>query len=187
MRNSPFWWILIGCMIMLDLYVFQAVKLLTQSAGSKTRLIIHITYWGISAAAIIVLIILPYLHFGLQHKFVRNTFFAIIVGLFFSKVIAAVFFLVDDLRRGIQWIAGKMFFQNTEGETLQEGERIARSAFLTWAGMIAGGGLFGSLIYGFSNKYRYQFHRLVLNFDKLPAGFRGLKIIQISDIHSGSF
>lgn len=187
MRNSPFWWILIGFMILLDIYVFQAVKLITQSAGSKTKLIIHISYWGVSALAIIVLVTLPYLHFGTQHRLLRNTFFAVIIGLFFAKIIASVFFIVDDLRRGIQWIAGKIFFQNTEGETLQQGEKISRSVFLTWAGVLAGTGLFGSLIYGFSNKYRYQLRRFQFAFENLPAGFKGLKIVQISDIHSGSF
>ena len=53
--------------------------------------------------------------------------------------------------------------------------------------MIAGGGLFGSLIYGFGNKYRYQLKKRQLSFDNLPASFKGLKIVHISDIHSGSF
>ena len=30
-------------------------------------------------------------------------------------------------------------------------------------------------------------HRVQLAFDNLPTAFKGLKIIQISDIHSGSF
>ncbi len=187
MRNSPFWWILIGFMLLLDFYVFQAVKVLTQSAGSKTKLIIHISYWTISGLAITILIILPYLQFGTQHRLLRNTFFAIIVGLFFSKIIASIFFLVDDLRRGIQWVAGKLFFSNTEGETMEEGVKISRSVFLSWAGALAGGGLFSTLIYGFNNKYRYQVHRFKFAFDNLPSGFKGLKIVQISDIHCGSF
>jgi uncharacterized protein len=187
MRNSPFWWILIAFMILLDLYVFQALKVLTQSAGQKTRLIIHVCYWSISVLAVIILIILPYLQFAQQHRLLRNTFFAIIVGLFFSKIIASIFFLVDDLRRGIQWVAGKLIFQGTEGETMEQGVRISRSAFLSWAGMVVGGGLFSSLIYGFNNKYRYQVHRMKFQFANLPPAFRGLKIVQISDIHSGSF
>jgi len=187
MRNSPFWWILIGFMILLDLYVFQAVKVLTQAAGSKTKLAIHVSYWAISALAITILVILPYLHFAQQHRVFRNTFFAIIVGLFFSKIIASIFFLVDDLRRGIQWVVGKVFFSGTEGETMEQGVKISRSIFLSWAGMLAGGGLFTSLIYGFGNKYRYRIHRLQMAFDNLPPEFKGLKIIQISDIHSGSF
>jgi hypothetical protein len=53
--------------------------------------------------------------------------------------------------------------------------------------MLMGGGLFGSLLYGFGNKYRYQLRRLQMVFDNVPASFKGLKIVHISDIHSGSF
>ncbi len=173
-------------MILLDFYVFQAVKVVTHSAGSKTRTIIFVTYWSISAIAIIVLLILPYLPFQHQSKLFRTTVFAIIAGLFFAKVIAAIFFLIDDIRRLIQWVAGKLFFRNTEGETFQS-DKISRSVFLSWAGMIAGGGLFGSLIYGFGNKYRYHIKRLSLSFTNLPQSFKGLKVVQLSDIHSGSF
>jgi hypothetical protein len=187
MRNSVFWWIFIGFMLSLDFYVFQALRVLTNSAGSRAKLIIHIAYWTVSGLALTMLIILPYLHFTHQNRIIRNTFFAIILGLFFSKIIASIFFLVDDLRRVIQWAAGKLFFSNTEGETMEQGVKISRSVFLSWAGMIAGGGLFSSLVYGFSNKYRYRIHRLQLAFDNLPPGLKGLKIIQISDIHSGSF
>src|SRR5215831_10074113 len=124
MRNSVFWWIFIAFMVSLDFYVFQALRVLTNSAGSKAKLTIHIIYWAISGLAITMLIILPYLHFTQQNRVVRNTFFAIIVGLFFSKIIASIFFLVDDLRRGIQWVAGKLIFTGTEGETMEQGVKI---------------------------------------------------------------
>lgn len=187
MRNSPFWWILIGFMVLLDLYVFQAVKVVAAPTGSKTRAFIHYGYWILSIGAIVALLILPYLHFEHQAKLARSTIFAIIAGIFFAKLLAAVFFLVDDIRRGIQWTAGKLFFSNTEGETLQEGEHISRSLFLSWAGIAVGGGLFSSLLYGFGNKYKYQLTKVPLSFSNLPNAFRGLKIIHISDIHSGSF
>jgi uncharacterized protein len=186
MRNSPFWWILIGFMILLDFYVFQALKTVSGPAGSRTRSILYYSYWIISVVSIVTLLILPYLHLDHQAKVVRTTLFAIVAGLFFSKLIAAIFFLVDDIRRGIQWVAGKLFFSNTEGET-QQGDGISRSVFLSWAGFIFGGGLFGTLIHGFGNKYKYQVKRIPLSFANLPAAFRGLKIIHISDIHSGSF
>jgi predicted MPP superfamily phosphohydrolase len=187
MRNSPFWWIFIGFMILLDFYVFQAVKVIANPAHTKTRTIIYTSYWTLSVIAILVLLILPYMQFQHQSKLFRSTIFAVIIGLFFAKLIAAVFFLIDDIRRGIQWAAGKLFFSNTEGETLQQGEKISRSVFLTWAGMIAGGGLFGSLLYGFGNKYRYRIKNFRLSFASLPSSFKGMKIVQISDIHSGSF
>lgn len=185
MRNSVFWWVLIGFMVLLDFYFFQALKNVSQSASAKTRSIIFISYWVISVGAIVFLLILPYLH--IENKFLRNTIFACIAGLFFAKVIASAVFLIDDIRRGVQWVAGKLLFSNTEGEGYQAGEKISRSLFLSWTGMLMGGGLFGSLLYGFSNKYNYQLRRLQLTFEKLPSSFRGLKIVHISDIHSGSF
>jgi predicted MPP superfamily phosphohydrolase len=54
-------------------------------------------------------------------------------------------------------------------------------------GIIAGSSLFGILVYGFGNKYRYKIKRLKLKYDNLPAAFAGLRIVHISDIHSGSF
>ncbi|MEJ0102125.1 MAG: metallophosphoesterase [Bacteroidota bacterium] len=187
MRNSPFWWILLAVMVLLDIYVFQVVKYISNSAGSRTKLVIYSAYWVVSVSAILFLIVLPYLNFAQQPKILRNTIFAVIAGLFFAKLIASVFFLIDDIRRGIQWAAGKLFFSNTEGETMQEGTKISRSIFMSWIGMIAGGGLFGSLIYGFGNKYKYQLMRHQIAFDNLPASFKGFKIVHISDIHSGSF
>jgi uncharacterized protein len=185
MRNSVFWWVLIGFMVLLDFYFFQALKTITQTTSSKARLIIFICYWAISISAVVLLLLLPYLNF--ENKFFRNTLFAIIAGLFFAKLVASAIFLVDDIRRGIQWLAGKVFFSNTEGEGYQAGEKISRSVFLSWTGMLIGGGLFGSLVYGFGNKYRYQLRRIQMAFEKLPSSFKGLKVVQISDIHSGSF
>ena len=47
--------------------------------------------------------------------------------------------------------------------------------------------MFTSLLYGFSNKYNYKVKKLSLHFPNLPSSFKGLKIVQLSDIHSGSF
>ena len=187
MRNSPFWWILITFMVLLDIYFFQALKAISHAASPRTRMIIYSSYWVVSVSAIIILLLLPYLHFEKQMKFIRTTIFAVIAGLFFAKLIASLFFLVDDIHRGVQWVANKLFSSKTIVAGLQSDDGISRSAFLSWAGMIAGGGLFGSLIYGFGNKYRYQVKRIKLAFSNLPPAFKGLKIVHISDIHSGSF
>jgi uncharacterized protein len=187
MRNSIFWWVFIAFMVGLDFYFFQALKTITQNATPKTRLIIHSVYWIVSLGAVVLLLLLPYLQFEQQSRIARNTIFAMIAGLFFAKLISSSVFLIDDIRRMVQWVAGKIFYSNTEGEVLHSGEKISRSVFLSWAGMLMGGGLYGSLVYGFGNKYRYQLKKLQLAFEKLPGSFKGLKVVHISDIHSGSF
>jgi hypothetical protein len=170
----------------IDLYVFQVVKMLSSSTSQKTKAIIFTAYWTVSIAIIIFFLLLPLLNTDKWPKNLRNYIFVTIIGFFFAKVLASVFFLVDDLRRLIQWAVAKIFFRNTEGES-EVSEGISRSAFLSWLGIGIGGTLISSLIYGFSNKYNYQIRHIPLTYSNLPPAFRGLKIVQISDVHSGSF
>lgn len=187
MRSSPGWFIVAGLMILLDFYVYQVIRTLTQSAGSRTKSVIGIVYWTISLLALVILFILPLLNLDQYSKSARAMIFAVIIGLFIAKFVAAVFFLIDDIRRVIQWLAGKLFFRDTEGAEMQgDSDRISRSVFLSWIGLGVGGGLFATLLYGFSNKYDYRVKKLSLSFAKLPAPFKGLRIVQISDVHSGS-
>jgi len=184
MRTPLGVFIFIAFMLILDLYFFQAIKTVTQSSP-KTRAIVYSLYWILAGLTIAGFLLFVYSDQNFLGKKVRTFLFATIIGLFLAKLTGMIFFLADDLRRGIQWIAGKLFFNNTEVENMG-GEGISRSAFLSWLGIAAGSTLFGSLIYGFSNKYNYQSKRLQLSFDNLPKAFKGMKIVQISDIHSGS-
>ena len=187
MRNSPFLIIIIGLMLVLDFYVFQAIKVVSHSATQRTKSIIYISYWIISVSALVIFMLLPFLNLDNFSKGLRSVVFALIIAMFFAKISACIFLLVDDIRRGVQWSAGKLFFRNTEGEQIQEGERISRSVFLSWVGLGIGGGILGSLISGFFNKYDYQVKKLSLQFSSLPAAFKNLRIVQLSDIHCGSF
>lgn len=186
MRTPIGAFIFIAIALLMDTYIFQAIKTVSQSASPKTRAIIYGIYWSLSALAIISFLIFVFTdHNFLGRKF-RTYLFATAIGLFLAKMIAVVFLLVDDVRRGIQWFAGKVFFNNPEINDMAS-DGISRSVFLSWLGLAAGGTLFSSFVYGFGNKYNYQLKRVKLAFDNLPASFKGLKIIHISDIHSGSF
>jgi len=173
-------------MLILDLYVFQAVKAVTQNAGTKTRSVIFIIFWALSILAVVGFLLFVFTEQQFIGKKVRTYLFATIIGLFLAKLTAIIFFIADDLRRIIQWAAGKLFFNNTEGDNMS-GDGISRSVFLSWVGLAAGTTLFGSLVYGFSNKYNYNIRRLKLSYGNLPGAFKGLRIVHISDIHSGSF
>jgi uncharacterized protein len=186
MRSPGFLLVISVIMLLLDFYVYQAIKVVSSSASPKTKIIILVVYCCISVITLLFLLLMPYLHYEKWPHALRSYLFATILGLFFAKIIAVVFFLIDDIRRLIQWASAKLFFRNTEGEGFAA-EGISRSVFLSWLGLGAGATLFGSLVYGFGNKYKYEMRRVKLAFDNLPAAFKGLKIIHISDIHSGSF
>jgi predicted MPP superfamily phosphohydrolase len=172
-------------MLGLDYYFYMAIRTVSQAASPKTRMLVGSIYWAITILAVIGFLLFVFTDQQFLGKKVRTYLFATVIGLFLAKLTAMIFFLTDDLRRGIQWTAGKLFFNNTEAENMG-GEGISRSVFLSWMGIAAGGTLFSSLMYGFSNKYNYDIKRMQMAFETLPESFRGLKIVHISDIHSGS-
>ena len=186
MRSSLGTFIFLAIMLVLDSYVFLAIKIVSQHVQPKTKTIIYSIYWAISILAILCFLLFAFTQLDFLNKKVRTYLLATVIGLFMAKLVSVVFFVVDDLRRLIQWIAAKLFSANTEIEGMNEGG-ITRSVFLSWLGLAAGSGLFGTLLYGYSNKYKYTVKRVKLNFDNLPTAFKGLKIVHITDIHSGSF
>ncbi len=186
MRSPLGAFIFIVLILLLDLYVFQALKTVSMSSSSRTKTIIYTSYWILTTLVIISFLFLVINKNDFFPKVLRSYIFAIIIGVFLAKLTTVFFLLIDDLRRAVQWIGLKVIYSSKKMDTV-EAEGITRSVFLSWVSLLAGGTLFGSLIYGFGNKYNYKIKRVKLSYDNLPAGFKGLKILQISDIHSGSF
>jgi hypothetical protein len=134
--------------------------------------------------ALLLFITISFIGFEKLPQVVRSLVFPIVIGLLIAKIVATLFFLLDDVRRIFQWGGGKAISAINGSASNAEG--ITRSVFLSWLGIGVGGGLFGTLLYGFGNKYKYRVEKVKLTFENLPSAFKGLKIIQISDIHSGS-
>lgn len=178
--------IIIAVLLVLDIYVFQAVKAAVSNASPRTRMIVMIGYWLVAVLCWIVVFTLPYWRAAEAHGNFRLIMITVVLGIYLGKLIASIFFLIDDLRRGGVWVFSLFSHAPSHGNT-EIIKGITRSQFMTRLGLLMGGGLLGTLIYGFSNKYDYKIRRIKIRFPNLPAAFRGLKIVQLSDIHSGSF
>lgn len=186
MRRFSGSWILILLILLIDLYVFQAVKLTVQTATPKIKFTVYGLYWIVSAVVVLTLALIPYLNLDNWPKNFRTYWMATIIGLFLSKALTVIFLVADDLRRVLQWGGGKLFYQYIQDEPFKAAG-ISRSVFMSWLGLAVGGGLMAAMMYGFVNKYRYQLKKVKLNFPNLPEAFKGLKLVHISDVHSGSF
>lgn len=178
MRSPRFILIFILIALVLDFYVFQALKAITQGMAPRWRTAIFTIHWTLAGLALLTLFVTTRMQMGTR---LSSYLISVVLGLYIAKLVAAVFLLIDDIRRLVQWVVTRV--AHTERA---EGETITRSAFLSWVGVGLGTAFYSSFLYGFSNKYNYKIHRVKLAFDNLPASFKGLKIIQISDIHSGS-
>jgi predicted MPP superfamily phosphohydrolase len=177
--------IFLSLMLLLDIYVFQSIKIVTNTSSVRTRNLVVFSYWtvvGLSVISFLLFVYTPQDFFG---KKIRVYLFAMVIGFFLAKLLAATFFVIDDIRRIIQWIFSKAVASPSVTQSA-EGDDLSRSVFLSWMGLIAGSSLFGTLVYGFGNKYNYKVVKHKLSFDNLPSSFKGLKIIHISDIHTGS-
>ena len=186
MRTPLSVFIFIAIILLFELYVFQAVKSVTVDAAPKTRLVVYSIYFTITVFMVVGYLLFMFTSYDVLSKNIRTYLFAIIVGLFLAKLTSVFFLLLDDIRRAAQFLVAKLM-QRTGSEITTSGEGISRSVFLSWFALAAGSTVFGTLLYGFGNKYNYHLKKTTISFDNLPTGFKGLKIIQISDIHSGSF
>ena len=187
MRSATSWWIIALVIFLLDFYVFQALKTVSQQGSERARQVIYITYWVVSFLTIATMLSFPYIQFLQTSKMFRNYVFAILIGLFLAKLIGSLFFVADDVRRGALLLMNKIFPLSGAQYMGPEGQGIPRSTFLSWLGLGLGGTLFGTLLFGFGNKYNYQVKKIKLKFNNLPDAFKGMRMVHISDIHSGSF
>lgn len=178
-------WIFIAFMLCVDFYVFQALRLVTTNVSSKARWIIYGLYWSFTILAVLFFLILPNIRFESLPAPIRQYLMPILIGFFIAKFVAAIFLLLDDVRRIAQW-GGLRAATLFSDKVNYPSDGITRSVFLSWIGLGIGGGIFGSLLYGFGNKYKYRIEKIKLKFENLPDAFKGMRVIHISDIHSGS-
>ncbi len=183
MRNAKGMWIFAAILLLLDVYVFQALRVITLNTNNKTKLVIYSIYWLVTILSLTIFLLLPQFMLDPKYKQKISYAFSIVVGLTFFKIFIALFLAVDDIRRLVQWISA--FFVTNKEKSIDN--NISRSAFLSWLGIGVGGTLFSTLLLGFTNKYNYKVKNIKLQFPNLPTAFKGIKVVQLSDIHSGSF
>jgi len=115
-----------------------------------------------------------------------NLFIGFTFALLVSKLILASIFLLIDVSRLLFWIVDKVVKMASDdaGEISLEGRR----GFLVKIGLGIAAIPFASFLYGITKgKYNYKVRKISLSFDNLDPAFDGYKIVQISDIHAGSF
>lgn len=121
----------------------------------------------------------------MANKALSNFLIMFFMGLLISKIVIALFLFLGDAIRFFSWLGSLFFTKETIPQFVQNG--MSRSDFIQKGALLISGTLIGTFIYGMANRYRYNIKRVQIAFDHLPSAFKGLKIVHISDIHSGSF
>ena len=168
----------------IEFYFFTGVQTIIRDFQPQRKVTIQIIYWVISCLTITGLSISMFYSMQNWSQFLRAYLASILFVLFVSKLIGCVFLLVDDVLRLFRW---SFQFVNTLNHP-EKREGISRLKFLAYVSGTFFVAPFLTLFYGVTRgAFRYKTHTVNLQFPNLPDAFDGLKIVQISDIHTGSF
>lgn len=172
--------------LIIDYYVFQAVITVSKSWSPAWKNIFRYGFWFPTILSVAALL---WWSFGDPYKAsagLKNWILTGLVATYFSKVFAVAFLFVDDIARGIKWLS--TFFYKESSPDRLAGEALTRSEFLSKTALIAAAVPFGTMAYGIiSGAHDYRIRRQTVKLTNLPKAFDGIKIAQLSDIHSGSF
>ncbi|MFT6850509.1 MAG: putative MPP superfamily phosphohydrolase [Sphingobacteriales bacterium] len=167
----------------LEFYGYKAIKTTFQTRAALSRKIYKRIYFSLSVISLVSLI-LTYIY--RDEPVYRNFLSSIVLAGVISKLILFIFLFVDDIRRFFVWIFRKIAPEKIQGKPT--GRPISRSEFLTTTGTVLATAPLAVMAFGISSgAYDYRVRREKVIIPHLPKSFHGLKIAQISDIHSGSF
>ncbi|MDB5008090.1 MAG: metallophosphatase [Mucilaginibacter sp.] len=175
--------VIVAVLLLLDVYILSGINALSVKWRFIQKKWFKKTYWAFSIVLITAFILGLYLNLkvGMRAAFLLS-FFLILMG----KISFLPFLLIDDLRR---WVT--RLRRNKQSSTVPLEPHlpaIPRSEFLMKAGLLAGAVPLAAIKLTMKSglyDYRVKYHNLYL--PNLPKAFDGMKVGQISDIHSGSF
>ncbi len=181
MTRSLIPWIILVATVIMDFYGFSAVKNLFQESNGRSKFIAYSIYWGMTAYVLFFFILMFSLNLRENSTPVTRFMLGLVMGIFVSKILLTLFLGIQDVGRLISWITNHVFSPTEPYNT-------SRRGFLQKMSLGIAAMPFFAFIYGMlKTAYDYQIHRVNIPIDNLPEGLNGMKIVQISDIHSGSF
>ncbi len=176
---------------LIDYYVFQLVKTLTKSTSADTRRLIYYAYWGLPIVSLTVWLITQFLMPpDALSRVTRQFIWSAILIPYFAKLFMVVVLFIDDITRFFKWVYSFIAPQSDISNIKLDNATpaITRSDFLMKTALAVGGTTVAGFTYGIvSGAHDYRVRRVKIPIKNLPTAFHGMRIAQLSDIHSGSF
>jgi predicted MPP superfamily phosphohydrolase len=183
MRNPVILWSFLLAILVAEVYGYIAVRTAFASATLAGRRGFATGYW---------LLTLGLWALGIWAVFTRHKgeselksyLFVLPLALLAAKLVVIFPLLLEDLTRLGRWAARGFSSPapSTGGQPLTRSEFISRLAL--GLGLVPLVAILWGMVKG---KTDYTVRRVVLRYPNLPASFDGFKILQISDLHTGSF
>ncbi|MBT6438081.1 MAG: metallophosphoesterase [Flavobacteriales bacterium] len=182
--------ILTALLLVVDAYTFKGLKMLMKNIDSQLiKRIFTWVYWAISIGMVLLLFFsIGYFNSALEsHSYKVPFTVASIFMIYLSpKLFFIVFHLIEDISFIGYWGVKKVIESSETTEIYSRSEFLVQS--ISKLGIGIAGLQFGAMIYGATKgRFNYDIVHQPIEFDNLPDSFNGVKIVQLSDLHVGSF
>ncbi len=175
MRSYPLYQILLLCLLILiiDIMAFYWLQSITKYINlDSLRTVIHILFWFFTIGLITAIIILK-IRTDKIHPIRKHLLITSLYGLTISSFIPKLIFII---------VISFLYFTN---HVFSDKEN---NIIIPILGLFAGFLPFFIITYAiFKALYRFKVHHTKVKCSLLPDNLEGLRIVQISDIHLGSF
>ncbi len=168
-----------------EYYSFIVVRSAVRTMPPVWRTVLMALYLSLTTMSWLGLIFFRAVNWAALPHLLRNVYIAFVLGFVVGKILVLLVMLVDDIRRLLTWLVSSLAYRNSP--TADTATAIDRSTFMKEAALVLGGISVVGFTAGIGNRYRYRVRKMKLSFANLPASFKGLRIVQVSDIHTGSF
>lgn len=192
--------IILVILTVIDLYSWRGLKTVLKKLSPQKIRIIKYFFFGLSGAALLTVVLFMFFPQLQDYRSVRAFLAVFLVSTISAKASFMLFVVIEDLLHTVQWVIHKIIGKKEKmqpapvpattetGEEKPKGKTMSRSQFIYQSGLVVA----TAPIYFFSrgvikDAHNYKIHRIKLHAPNLPDRFNGLKIVQLSDIHSGSF
>jgi uncharacterized protein len=180
------------CLLLIDYYFFVAVKFAFKQKSNKVKRFIQWSYWLWTA---LILLLLVAFNISNQPKlwFIpRSAVMVLFFMHYFSKLLGVIVLMFEDIWRGLKWTVQAVirFFNKGNKQVAHDksSNTLSRADFIAKSTLLAATIPFVTMSYGIiSGAHDYRIRRKTIRLKNLPKAFDGIKIGQLSDIHSGSF
>jgi uncharacterized protein len=170
-----------------DYYILKGFRAAFKSKQFSHKKWFLSLYWLSAACFISILLLGIYSRLGAG---MRAAFLFGYALVFIFKICFLFFIFIDDIRRGGIYLfrKSKQSAEDTAAVTENNTNAIPRSEFLMKAGLLSGIVPLVAIKLSMSKGcYDYHVRYVDLYLPNLPKAFDGMKVGQISDIHSGGF
>lgn len=173
---------------LLEIYLWNAFKTAIFKRKAFTKNSFIFLYWS-PLFSIALLFVIGLINPDFPKDSLLFTYVSgLILIAYTAKIITVTFIIIADIIQGIQYI-WRFSTSKKKGAEPQSGiKKISRSKFIKNLGLFSGGLVLSTMLIGrFKWVSDFRIRKSVIKLETLPNEFNGLRIIQISDLHLGSW